>query len=110
MHSAASEHETSSCLVNDGLNELELLLRAVVCHQSESILIVDNDRCCVDASAGASQLSVILGLSDFSTFGQCPETLQDAPRGRGIAEGQLAVQAPETSGMLRNCHCQIHAF
>ena len=44
MHSAASEQETSSWLVSDGLKELELLLRAVLSHQSEPILMVDDDR------------------------------------------------------------------
>ena len=44
MHSAASEQETSSWLVNDGLKELELLLRAVLSHQSEPILIADDGR------------------------------------------------------------------
>ena len=44
MHSAASEQETSSWLVSDGLKELELLLRAVLSHQSEPILIVDDDQ------------------------------------------------------------------
>ncbi len=39
MHSAASEQETSSWLVSDGLKELELLLQAVLSHQSEPILI-----------------------------------------------------------------------
>ena len=61
MHSAASEQETSSWLVSDGLKELELLLRAVLSHQSEPILIADDERCCLDASSGAAKL---LGLSD----------------------------------------------
>jgi formate hydrogenlyase transcriptional activator len=56
MHSAASENETSSFLVSDGLNELELLLRTVLSHQADPILISDHDRCCVDASFGACKL------------------------------------------------------
>ncbi len=52
--------ETSGWLVEDGLKELEQLFRAVLSHQSEPILIADNDRCCLDASSGAGKL---LGLS-----------------------------------------------
>ena len=44
MYSAASEQETSSWLVKDSLKELELLLRAVLSHQSEPILIADDER------------------------------------------------------------------
>ena len=44
MYSAASEQETSGWLVNDGPKELELLLRAVLSHQSEPILIADDER------------------------------------------------------------------
>ena len=67
MHSAASEQETSSWLVSDGLKELELLLRAVLSHQSEPILIVDDDRVCLEASSGAAK---ILGLSTGKIIGQ----------------------------------------
>jgi PAS domain S-box-containing protein len=67
MHSAASEQDASSWLVSDGLKELELLLRAVLSHQSEPILIVDDDRVCLDASSGASK---ILGLSTGKIIGQ----------------------------------------
>jgi len=55
MHSAASE-PAPVWLISDGLKELDLLLRAVVSHQSGPILITDDDRCCLDASSGASQL------------------------------------------------------
>jgi formate hydrogenlyase transcriptional activator len=60
MNSAASTHEPSGWLVEGGLKELEQLLRAVLSHQSEPILIVDDDRHCLDASSGAAKL---LGLS-----------------------------------------------
>ena len=56
MNSAASMHEPSGWLVEDGLRELEQLFRAVLSHQSEPILIVDDDRHCVYASSGASKL------------------------------------------------------
>jgi formate hydrogenlyase transcriptional activator len=67
MHSAASEQDTSSWLVSDGLKEMELLLRAVLSHQSEPILIVDDDRLCLEASSGAAKL---LGLSTGKIIGQ----------------------------------------
>jgi PAS domain S-box-containing protein len=72
MHSAASEQETSSWLVSDGLKELELLLRAVLSHQSEPILIADDDRCCVDASSGACKL---LGVSIDKVIGHSIDDL-----------------------------------
>jgi formate hydrogenlyase transcriptional activator len=67
MHSAASEQETSGWLANDVLKELELLLQAVLSHQSEPVLIANNERCCVDASSGAARL---LGLSMDKIIGQ----------------------------------------
>jgi formate hydrogenlyase transcriptional activator len=59
MHSAASEQETNSWVVSDGLKELELLLRAVLAYQCEPILVADNQRHCLEASSGAAKL---LGL------------------------------------------------
>ena len=67
MHSEASEQETSSWLVEDVVKELELLLQAVLSHQSEPVLIADRERCCVDASSGAAKL---LGLSMDKIIGQ----------------------------------------
>jgi PAS domain S-box-containing protein len=67
MHSAASEQGPSSWLVSNGLKELELLLRAVLSHQSDPILVIDNDRRCLDASPGAATL---LRLSTAQMSGQ----------------------------------------
>ncbi|MGD0133828.1 MAG: sigma 54-interacting transcriptional regulator [Bryobacteraceae bacterium] len=67
MYSAASEQETSSWLVNDSSKELELLLWAVLSHQSEAILIADDSGHCVDASAGAGKL---LGISMRQMIGE----------------------------------------
>jgi formate hydrogenlyase transcriptional activator len=67
MHSAASEQDTISWLLSDGQKEMELLLRAVLSHQSEPILIVDDDRVCLEASSGAAR---ILGLSTGKIIGQ----------------------------------------
>jgi len=55
MNSAASMHEPSGWLVEDGLRELEQLFRAVLSHQSEPILIMDDSRRCLNASSGASK-------------------------------------------------------
>ncbi len=82
MHSAASEKETSSWLVSDGLNELELLLRAVLSHQSDPILIADDDRCCVDASSGACKL---LGVSMSKMIGQPIDDLVEPGKHRYTA-------------------------
>jgi formate hydrogenlyase transcriptional activator len=67
MNSAASMHEPSGWLVEDGLKELEQLFRAVLSRQSEPILIVNNDRECLDASSGAGRL---LGLSMAKIIGR----------------------------------------
>jgi formate hydrogenlyase transcriptional activator len=67
MNSAASVNEPSGWLVEDGLRELEQLFRAVLSHQSEPILILDDDRRCVDASSGAAQL---LGIAKGKLIGE----------------------------------------
>jgi formate hydrogenlyase transcriptional activator len=72
MYSAASVHETSSWLVKDSSNELELLLWAVLSHQSDPILIADDSGRCVDASAGAGKL---LGISMKKMIGESIEHL-----------------------------------
>jgi formate hydrogenlyase transcriptional activator len=64
MHSAASAYEPRVLLATD---DVELLLRAVLSHQSEPILIVDNDHRCLDASSGAAKL---LGLSVGKIIGE----------------------------------------
>jgi len=86
MHSVASEHETSSCLVNDSLNELELLLRAVVSHQHVPIMIADDNRCCLDASSGAAKL---LGLSMSEMIGRPIPELAKPSKHRFITNGDV---------------------
>jgi len=66
--------EPSDWLVEEGLKELQLLLRAVVSYQSEPILIADKDRQCVDASSGASKL---LGLSMSKLVGRRIDDLME---------------------------------
>ena len=77
MNSAASQQETSGWLVSNGSKELELLLRAVLCQQSEAILIADDDHCCIDASSGAAKL---LGLSVDAMIGQKIDQLVDSSK------------------------------
>jgi formate hydrogenlyase transcriptional activator len=55
MNSAASMHESSGWLVEDGVRELEQLVRAVLSHQSEAILVIDDSRRCLHVSSGASK-------------------------------------------------------
>ncbi len=72
MYSAASVQETSSWLVSDSSKDLEFLLRSVLSHQADPILISDNDRCCVDASLGACKL---LGVSMSKLIGHSIDEL-----------------------------------
>jgi formate hydrogenlyase transcriptional activator len=67
MCSAASQPQPVTWLAENGPIELELLVRAIVCHPSESILIADNDRRYLDASPGAGKL---LGLSREKIIGR----------------------------------------
>jgi formate hydrogenlyase transcriptional activator len=56
LNSAASQPVASSWLTENGPQQLELLLRAIVFQPSTPILITDNDRRYRDASVGASKL------------------------------------------------------
>jgi formate hydrogenlyase transcriptional activator len=67
MHSAASEQETNTRLIRDGLKELEVLLRSVLSYRSEPLVIADDDGHCVNASCGAVQS---LGVSPRNIIGR----------------------------------------
>jgi formate hydrogenlyase transcriptional activator len=111
MNSAASMNESSGWLVEDGLKELEHLFRAVLSHQSEPILILNNDRDCLDASSGAGNL---FGLSLGKMIGHRIDDLvepsfqpQLAPLWRtflqrGEQEGPFPLPDPE--GGVRKLH------
>ena len=86
MHSAASEQETNRCLMNDCSQELELLLRAVLCQQSEPILIAGDDHRCLDASSGAAKL---LGLSVDQMIGQKIDELVNASQFERSVKGDV---------------------
>ncbi len=60
MSSPSVQQGNANGLVESGPRELELLLRAVLYHSSQPVLIADDDRNCLDASFGACKL---LGLS-----------------------------------------------
>jgi formate hydrogenlyase transcriptional activator len=60
MDSARKQKGNAKWLVESGAKELELLLRAVLYHSSQAVLITDDKRNCLDASFGAAKL---LGLS-----------------------------------------------
>jgi PAS domain S-box-containing protein len=56
MSSASTQQQNGKWLVEYGPRELELLLRAVLYHSSQPVLIADDDRNCLDASFGAGKL------------------------------------------------------
>ncbi len=86
MHSAASEQETSSWLVSDVRKELELLLRTVISHQSEAVVVVDRDRVCVDASCGAYKL---FGLPPGSLIGRQIDDLLNPGKLQSLANNEV---------------------
>jgi PAS domain S-box-containing protein len=79
-------HEPSGWPVEDGLKELEQLFRAVLSHQSEPILITDNDRHCLYASSGASKL---FGLSMGKLIGHRIDDLVDPDKLRYATNGDV---------------------
>ncbi len=56
MEAASIQERNANWLSENGPRELERLLRAVLYHSSQPILIADNERHCLDASFGASKL------------------------------------------------------
>jgi formate hydrogenlyase transcriptional activator len=104
MNSAASVHEASGWMAKNGLEELELLFRTVLSHQSEPILVADDNRTCLEASDAAAKLlglskSEIVGrrLDDLVVpgYGSQMEQLWRAFRKRGEQEGVLPLASPD---------------
>jgi PAS domain S-box-containing protein len=56
MGTARLQERNGKWLAESGPRELELLLRAVLYHSSQPVLIADDDRNCLDASFGAGKL------------------------------------------------------
>jgi PAS domain S-box-containing protein len=67
LSSKAPQKRPARWLAENGPDELELILRAIVFHPSAPILLVDNDRHYVEASVGASNL---LGLPREKIIGR----------------------------------------
>ena len=112
MYSAASEQETSGWLVKESSKELELLLWAVLSHQSDPILIVDDSGQCVEASAGAAKL---LGVSMGKMIGESIEhllqrKLPQAPT-KEVLPGRYVLPLHDNSGQRKaNSDGQDYAF
>jgi PAS domain S-box-containing protein len=109
MNIVASQPQPAPWLATNGPRELELLFRAIVYHPSAPILITDNDRNYLDASAGASKLlglprEKIIGhrLDDFAPPAFKPQVSQlwRAFLDQGEQEGVLKLVGPD--GALRD--------
>jgi PAS domain S-box-containing protein len=106
MHCAASPSASSRWLVQNGPAELESLLSAVVSHLSAPVLVVDDDRSCRVASAGAVRLLGIPGetimgrdLDEFAEPGPGPRLSRNWPAflTGGEQEGALRLRDREKS-------------
>jgi len=101
-----SGRQAAAWLVENGPRELELLLRAILYHPSEPILIADDDRHYLDASSGAGKLlglsrNKIIGrrIDDFAEPGFRPqiEQLWQAFLEQGEQEGTFRLVGPDGS-------------
>lgn len=109
MNPALPELPASSWLLENGLKELEVLLRAVVYHPSAPVLITDDERNSRDASVGVGKLlgvarGKIIGrpVDDFAEPVFKPQLLQiwRDVRELGTHEGTLPLVSPD--GTVRN--------
>lgn len=99
MASSALETQDNRWLTDNGPKELELLLRAVVYHPSEPILIADNDRHYREASSGAGKL---LRLSREKVIGRILDEFIEADFKPRLPElWQKFLQRGEQDGTLR---------
>jgi PAS domain S-box-containing protein len=106
VDSAASQPESGEWLLDHGLQQLELLFRAIVYQPAEPILIADNDRNYRDASCGAARLfglprSRIIGrrIDDFAepSFKPQIEQLWQAFLQRGEQQGTFRLVGADGS-------------
>src|SRR6185503_10409555 len=72
--SVVSQAHSAAWLLENGPRELESLFRAVVYHPSVPILIADDDRRCLEASAGAAKL---LGVPRAGLIGRKMDEFAD---------------------------------
>jgi formate hydrogenlyase transcriptional activator len=98
-----SQRQAPTWLLKNGPKEIELLFRAMVFHPSVPILLVDDDRYCLDASVGASRLlgaprGTIIGrtVDDFAESSHKPVMRErwGAFLEEGEQEGKLRLIAP----------------
>ncbi len=104
MGTCASPSQATRWLVENGPRELELLFRAIVYHPAAPILIADDDRNYLDASAGAGKLlgiprDKIIGcrMDDFAppSFRPRISELWRAFLEEGEQEGTLQLTGPD---------------
>jgi len=104
MCPASSQSKASAWLMENGPKELELLFRAIVYHPADPILIADNDRHTLEASAGAGKLlglprEKIIGrrVDDFAPSKFKPQVSQlwRAFLEQGEQEGTLQLTGPD---------------
>ena len=104
MSAEASQAQATRWLENNGPKELELLFRAIVYHPAVPILIADNDRNYLDASAGAGKLlglprDKIIGcrLDDFAAPASKPKISQlwRTLLEQGEQQGMLKLVSPD---------------
>ena len=73
---SAGVQQQAPWLVENGLKALESLLRTVLYHPSQPILVVDSDRNCLHANSGAGRL---LGLPREQIIGRKIDDFVDPP-------------------------------
>ena len=99
MQPAASNSKSSPWLLDGGLRQVELLLRAIVYPPVEPIFITDDERYCRDASCGTGKL---LGLSRDRIIGRQIDEFVDPASRHQIAEDWHAfLQRGERPGRFR---------
>ena len=99
MQPAESYSKTSPWLLDGGLRQVELLLRAVVYPPAEPILITDDERNCRDTCCGTGKL---LGLSRDRIIGRkIDEFLEPGSRAQIAEDWQAFLQKGERPGRVR---------
>ena len=98
-------HPTQACeppgpwLLDGGIRQVELLLRAIVYPPSELILITDDERNCRDASCGTGKL---LGLSRDRVIGhKIDDFIEPGSRAQAGEELQALIGAGDGPGHVR---------
>jgi PAS domain S-box-containing protein len=108
MRSTSMQQQNANWLAKIGPRELELLLRVVFYPSSQPILIVDDERHCLDASYGAGTLLglsreqiVVRGIDDFAAPGCQPEMERLWPAFLKTGEQEGALPLIDSTGTAR---------